>query len=240
MSVEKNDEKVETNINDATDVKWDANELYSREGQNLILRTEKLSSLELPAVDIGQPSTERSAKDMLDEHAALSFLDSWSRHLDVDKNGKVTREELESQYKDLTRGSSMDWQQQQMRYLLDNFDRLSKGNPEGINLAASKTMKAELKEEALIQTIKDLLGGKNNVDRRLSDVFPAEFLIKHTELADEINGDLNAKGIPARIEIQTQYHSPSVSDRPHTGQIVIKDASGNILHTIHARSMMMY
>ncbi len=240
MTIEKNEVKVEADRNEANDVEWNTNELYSREGKILLRGAEKLSPLDLPSLDIGSNKTERTAKDLLDEHSALSFLHSWSRHFDVDKDKNITRKELEEQYKDLTHGSSTDWQEKQLKYLLDNFDRLSKGNPEGINLEESKARKAELKEEALIQTIKDWLGGKPDVDSRLGDVLNAEFLIKHPELADEINGDLEAKGIVARIEIQTQHHSHKVSDRPHTGQILIKDATGNLLHTIHARSMMMY
>lgn len=239
MTLEDSDKEMEHPRETAGTAKWDLEEIYSSQTQRAGKDTS--FTFELASMSIGdQASQPATAKDKIDEYSALSFLHSWSKSFDEDQSGVVSKKEILDQLNELKKTPYAESQIRDANYLLSNFDRLSNGNPDGISLKDSRQRKADLKDEALLQTIKEVAAGSTTVDSRLGFMFPAEDLNKHPEMADRINKLLEEQACSARIEVHTKYHSAKELDRPYTGEIRIKDSNGKMLHTIHARSMMMY
>lgn len=206
-------------------------------------KTEQASISDLPSLKlIDSAKGERSTKELVDDYLALHAV---SREYDFDKNGVISRTEVERHYR-ATENRLLPEKSAAFQHLLDNFDRLAKGNPDGIHIADLREQKNALREKALLQTVKDLENGSGEVDRRLSVAFSPEYLWQDRQkvlgptLPERINKALEEQGSSARIDVYFRPYTQRRTDLPSDmGYIRIKDANGRTMHTIQGRSPLM-
>lgn len=225
--------------------------LVAQSGESFDSMLNQLDSARRPAdsklednVNRPHPIQDDSLESQLDDYEAMHKILELRRDLDADKDGVISREEMEKYRKEYAEKHGEDNPTvKALDRILEKFDKYADSDSpaEGISTNIRKMLDRRRKDldNIIVSAITDLEKG-GSIDSRMDKLFIAESLKRDPDLEKRINDRLESMGISTRISVKSWQNDPRFSETTFGGSFEFVDQNGQVIKKLKVRSFTMY